>query len=68
MTELRPYQRLFQEYPNLKETLELTYLSLQKVDYLQAITTLVEALELETKARIDAQNELKQLQNALKYY
>jgi hypothetical protein len=68
MTELRPYQRLFAEYPNLKETLDLAYKSLQQENFNEAITTLVEALETETKAKIQAQTELKQLQTALKFY
>lgn len=68
MTDLRTLQKLFAEYPSLDETLATAYKSLQQENFNEAITTLVEALETETKAKISAQNELKQLQNAIKFY
>ena len=68
MTDLRTIQKLFAEYSNLSDVLNLAYKSLQQEDFNEAITTLVEALETETKKRIQAELELKQLQTALKFY
>jgi hypothetical protein len=69
MYDLRPYQRLFAEYPNLQPTLSTVFLALERKEnnWLEAITTLVEALEAETKARLQAEKYLRETEQALKF-